>query len=274
MAEQGTGPPKTVGPGTASGPPPLGNEASLPEGEVDGRPAPSQGTTPDNPRPSTATFPIGGSDLAGEEAYLYMGLGVGLLFLVGLGFLWSRGQQSDLVEDIPDGVIRLSEGPFLAPSLPSLSDGLQVWTVSPDDHAALLADLLTTLADSHRVLVVSPSDVVLPQVAGGPVYRVDGMRPVHLENPVDTLVDDGGRWPCLLFAVSGSLAAALPDFADSLPAGVGGVALLSESVDLPFPQVAVERTEHGWTLSLGALSRGVTRTRDGRLVALTGQMEA
>jgi hypothetical protein len=203
-----------------------------------------------------------------------MGLGGGLLCLVGLGFLWSRGQQSDLVEDIPDGVVRLSEGPFLVPSFPSLSDGVQVWTVPSEDYDALLADLLTTMADAHRVLVVSPSDVVLPKVSGGPVYRVDGMRPVHLENPIDTLVDDGGRWPCLLFAVSGALASALPDFADILPAGVGGVALLSESADLPFPQIAAERTEQGWNLSLGALSRGVTRTRDGRLIAVTGQMEA
>ena len=261
------GTPAEIGPGTASGPPPLGNEAPPPDGGPPGGPAPEGGlaATAASPRASTATFPTSGVDATADAPYLYMGLGLGLLFLVGLGFVWSRGQRTDPLE-VPEGVVRLSQPSFLAPALPSLSDGLQVWSVDPESHGDLLTDLLSTLADAHRVLVVSPSGLPLPPVAGGPVYRVDGLRPAHLQDPLDALLDDGGRWPVVLLALPADQLGSLAHFADVLPAGVGGIGLVSGAHDLPFPVIEAETTEQGWRLSRGQAGVEVHRTHDGRLV--------
>jgi len=257
--------PEGGGPGTATGPPPLGNEAGVDGPPAEDAPASGVATTTANPRPSTATFPTGGTDLGAEEPYLYMGLGVGLFLLVGLALLWNRGQSPGEPE-LPDGVMRLAEVPLIGAPLPSLTDGIQTWTVPADQQDDLVAVVLATLADAHRVLVVAPSSVALPAVAGGPVYRVDGMRPVHLEDPIDTLVEDGGRTPCVLFLLPTDQTAALSEYADALPPGVGGVAILTASTHLPFPAVAASSTPEGWSLQRGDHTLHVIRAPDGRLI--------
>lgn len=279
-AEAGGQAPQVVGPGTASGPPPLGNEAppdGAPSpggpGSGDAPPAVGLANTPDAPRPSTATFPSGGAALDDDEPYLYMGLGLGLLFLVGLGFVWSRGRAPAGL-NLPEGVVRVAEPALIAPPVPSLSDGLHAWTVETDHHDALLTDLLTTLADAHRVLVVAPAEVTLPRVAGGPVFRVDGLRPVHIEEPAEVMADDGGRTPVVLLVLPPDQAGALAGFADALPPGVGGVGLCTHAPEVALPIVQATATDGGWSLSRGDHAVSVIRTSDGRLVEDLGQAGA
>jgi hypothetical protein len=258
----GEGTPQAVGPGTASGPPPLGNEPGV-DAPVEGL-----ANTAAAPRPTTATFPTGGTDASSDEPYLYLGLGLGLLVLVGVALVWRRGGGAAPEPDtLPDGVQRLPSPPLLGAPLPSLSDGLQVWSVDAEHEAALTTDLLATLADACRLLVVAPSDRAVPHVAGGPVYRVTGQRPVHLEDPIDILATDGGRPPAVVLLLPPDRLEALPEYADALPAGTGGVALTTTATATAFPVVDFSPTPHGWIAQRGADTLQLRRLADGRLVA-------
>lgn len=241
--------------GTASGPPPLGDQS------VGDTPGPD-GKAP-TPRQSTATFPSGES--SGDGASLYFGIGAGLFLLLGLVWVWSRS-RSVTDAPLPTALTRLPEPPLVAPPLSSLSDGLQQWTVEPDATAALLGDLLATLAHRHRVLVVCSSDTGLPRVAGGPVFRVDGLRPAHLEEPVYQMEEDGGRPVAVLILPPPGTEASIAEFADVLPPQVGGVVLSAPDVELPLPTVTATRVgDDGWELRAAAGSVHVHRTPRGRL---------
>ncbi len=259
--------------GRASGPPPLGNEAGMEEAIANG--VVSEGGSP---RPSTATFPTAASNSLQQETYLYIGLGVGLLALLGIGWLWSR-RGGSLDDALPDTVQRLPEPAFIGRPMPSLSDGVQVWVVDAEHEELLLEDLLATLADAHRVLVVAASDRDLPNVAGGPVYRVQGLRPMHLEDPLDHLDQDGGRAPAVLWVLPVDRLSTLEEYADRLPPGVGGVVLVTESsdspesVDVPFPRITMEAQGDGWRARRGARVGGLRRTHDGRLAPTDREVE-
>lgn len=250
------------GPGDASGPPPLGDVAG------GGVPASGFANADPAPRADTVNFPSSNETGDGGGAYLYVGLGVGVLVLLGVGLLWGRqGEDSD---DLPDFVQRLPEPPLIGAPLPPLSDGVQVWHVDAADEALLLRDLLTTLADAHRVLVVASGSRDLPHVAGGPVYRVQGTRPVHLEEPIDMLDQDGGRTVAALWLLSNAQWATMQAFADLLPAGVGGVLLTAEppsAEQLPFPVVTFTARDGGWMAECQGSSLVVVRAPDGRLVS-------
>ncbi len=250
-----TGP--SPGPGTATGPPPLGNVAA---GEAAG------GTT--ELRQSTATFPGKGNSSSGnDDAALFLSLGGGTFLLLGLFWLWSRGRNSAPAA-IPSSLSRMPEPPFISAPIPPLSDGLQIWNVPPDDRAALLPDLLATLADRHRVLFVGAADVDVPRVAGGPVFRVGGNRPQHLEDPVHTLHEDGGRPVTVLLVIDDPTEALLTEFADVLPVHVGGVVIVSQAVEAPMPQCAVASTADGtWSITHREQSVAARRNPQGGLSA-------
>ena len=253
------------GPGDASGPPPLGDVAG------GGVPAAGVANADPVPRQSTVNFPSSNDTDDGGGAYLYVALGSGVLVVLGVGLLW--GRRNEELDELPDFVQRLPEPPFIGAPLPSLTDGVQVWHVAAADEALLLKDLLTTLADAHRVLVVAPGSRELPHVAGGPVYRVQGTRPVHLEEPIDLLDQDGGRAVTALWLLSNAQWATMQAFADLLPAGVGGVLLTAEAPSaeqLPFPVVTFTARDGGWAAECQGASLMVARAPDGRLVSRPG----
>mgnify|MGYP006979900324 CR=1 FL=1 len=253
----GDGPPPTEG-GSAA-PPPTGAEGAPTPDD----PGPSAGGTP-SPLPSAPPVTTGRTSRDSGGAGLYLGVGAALFLLLGVVWVWSRGRE-EVDAPLPTALTRLPEPPLLGAPLPSLSDGLQVWTVEDADKNDLLADVLSTLARSHRVLVVCASHIQLPRVAGGPVFRVDGMRPAHLEDPVHLLDEDGGRPVCVLLVPPAGTEAAVPEFADVLPPQVGGVVLSSAAAAIPLPQVKITRTDHGWTLSNDAGSLTVSRDAGGCL---------
>ena len=190
-----------------------------------------------------------------------------MFVLLGVVWLWSRRREQGELP-LPSALTRLPEPALIAAPLPSLSDGLQHWSVVDDDQGDMLVDILSTLAHRHRVLVVCSADVVLPRVAGGPVFRVDGMRPIHLEDPVHQMDEDGGRPVCVLLIPPVGTEGAIPEFADMLPPQVGGVVLSAAEVDLQLPKVVATRAgEQGWTLATGSGSVDATRTSRGHLTA-------
>ncbi len=178
-----------------------------------------------------------------------MALGAALFLLFGVGWLRTQGSRDD-AQPLPSAVTRLPEPPFVSSPLPTLSDGLQLWLSDEDVQPDLIAAVLATLARHHRVLVVCSADVDLPRVAGGPVFRIDGLRPTHLEEPAHLMEEDGGRAVAVLVLAPAGTESAAAEFADVLPAQVGGVVLTAADVDLPLPTVEVRRTSSsGWALS-------------------------
>lgn len=219
----------------ASGPPPLGNEAG-----ASGTSGVSSGVTTGSqtvaaPRSATATFPSGQSDPSGVWL---IGGGLAALGLAVVAWLALRGQNAGSAVVLPSGVRRLSEPAFLG-VLPSLSDGLQLWNVDGSIDEAVLTGVLGALARRHRVLVVAPADVSVPRVFGGPVFEVDGLRPVHLEDPAAAMAEDGGRLPAVLLVLPTGANPA--EYADVLPPSVGGV-VLAHDAGGPLPVVRVAQT--------------------------------
>jgi len=202
-----------------------------------------------------------------------MALGAALFLLFGVAWLRSRGSRDDTLP-LPSAVTRLPEPPFVTSPLPTLSDGLQLWLADEAVQPDLVAAVLATLARHHRVLVVCSTDAELPRVAGGPVFRIDGLRPVHLEEPAQLMDEDGGRAVAVLILAPAGTESAAADFADVLPPQMGGVVLTAADVDLPLPTVEVRRTAPtGWTLSCVGGSVTVAPDARGALARLGGANE-
>jgi hypothetical protein len=187
---------------------------------------------------------------------------LGLLFIVGVAWLWMRSRRGTAGD--PGGTVSaLAEAPLVGTEFPSLSDGLCVWqAATPAAAKALAGPLLATLARHHRVVFVGPTSHTPARVLGGPIYRAAGVRPSDVGTAIDALEAVGGS-PIAVFAWGVSEAAALKDFADELPAGTGGIALVAGDSSVALPTVRCEPEGGNWLLTCQAETLRVRATRHG-----------
>ncbi|MBL8619583.1 MAG: hypothetical protein JNM72_28490 [Deltaproteobacteria bacterium] len=232
-------------------PAPLGDGAPRGGPVTDAGPLPVGGGAPTTGK-NVAAAPFGEEEASADEglgALLWVGLG-GALIAAAVGVaLWGRGQggrgsaapvgAAGSAATAARGALRPAPEPgLLHPALPSPSDGLAAWVAPAALHEGLTAALLDALADRRRVLVVAPVASTLPLVQGGPVYRVEGLRPAQLGAAAAALRAGGAERVCAL--IIGVDAAEVAAFADALPSGCGGVALLSAAPGGGLPVVEVQ----------------------------------
>lgn len=196
--------------------------------------------------PVTNGAPSGWQPDTDDDGTLFVAFGVGLLALLGAFWMWTRGRPVGL----PAGLQVLPEPAFLAPGLPSLSDGLTAWVVG-DQLEAVLPALLRRLAERHRVILVARAGVEVGAVEGGPVYRMVGLRPSQVGAAAEGAAGLPGQPLCVLLVLDNPDRAALRDFRDLLPPQVGGIVLLRDEVDSPLPRVLLRPSEAGWALEFG-----------------------
>ncbi len=213
--------------------------ATPPADPAVGATAPAGGATPPTAAAPTigSAVPAVGSTTSGQgDALLWVVLGLGLIGLALAGVLLTRksGGSGGGV-DLP----RLPEPPLLGPGTPTLSDGMSVWQVPAGHRDALLAPLLATLARHHRVLAVAPSTVKLPPVFGGPVFHLPPSNAQDIDDAMQDLADSDGAPPALLMVVEGTDATAIEARAGNLPAGIGGIALVTGDVKTALPRVSL-----------------------------------
>jgi hypothetical protein len=212
--------------------------------------------TPTGGRPSLVSMPQGQTDPT-----LYIALGVGVLLLAGIGYAWMRTRRVEGGSaEAPAGFLPLPEPGLLGDKTPSLSDGLQLWVTEGDAQGALVRPLLAHLARHHRVLFVAPSRINPPPVHGGPVYRAPGNRPGRTGQLAEALSAQGGMPLAVLIVGESEDASTLKDYADVLPSGVGGIAVVSKDVDIPIAKVHCRQDAAGWLI----------QTTDGEVRARAG----
>ncbi|MFZ5480250.1 MAG: hypothetical protein ACOZNI_26030 [Myxococcota bacterium] len=213
-------------------------------------------TTPTGGRPSLVSMPAGQTDPT-----LYIALGVGVLLLAGIGYAWVRTRRAEGGGvEVPAGFVPLPEPGVLGDRTPSLSDGLQLWVAEGEAQAALVRPLLAHLARHHRVLFVAPSRINPPAVHGGPVYRAPGNRPGRTGQMAEALAAQGGNPLAVLIVGESEDPSTLKDYADVLPGGVGGIAVVSKEIDIPLARVTARNEGGAWVLST---SEGEVRARAG-----------
>ncbi len=208
-------------------------------------------------RPSEpVSFPSGDSG----DGLLFIGVGVGLLALLGAGWVWRRWRAAPTSRSAEVQIV--PEPGLLAPSFPSLSDGLAAW-VAPGEARSILEPLLRHLADRHRVLVAAKADIDIRPVAGGPVYRISAVRPSLVGDVAESLGREPGPPLCVLLVLDEADADALRDYRDLLPQDVGGLVLLGKEVESGLPTVVVAVAAEGWSLGHGPTTITVAASRRG-----------
>lgn len=176
-----------------------------------------------------------GDGVSRRDAILWLALGIGLIGLAAVGAILASGAHRRSGVDLPV----VPEPPLLGPSTPSLSDGLSVWQVSPDQLAVVLPPLLATLARHHRVLAAMPPKVTAPPVFGGPVYLGPSLEPGQLEDALHMLLDSDGAPPAALLLLDQADPETLDSYSALLPEGVGGIALVMADVQTSLPKLTV-----------------------------------
>ena len=192
--------------------------------------------------PVSGAHTSGPVSTAGSDTELFVGLGVGLLLLTGLGFLWTR-RRGGAGYDVDTCAVRVPEPALLGPGTPSVSDGRSVWVVSEGDGADFLAALVARLARHHRVLVVGGRP---PPVPRGPVYVMEGRG--GLQGTVRALVRGRGL-PLVVVFVG-------PD--EEVPAP--SLVLASQGEGL-----VVERIEGGWSIDGAVMTDAALEPRLGEV---------
>ena len=123
--------------------------------------------------------------------------------------------------------------------------------------------LLTSMAQYHRVLVVSGSTESLPLVHGGPVYKMKSPRPTHVADVVNGLQGQPGQPISILIHAAQMESALLNDYADLMPGSVGAAIVVHNSYSGPETTVTVERRGSGWILHVGSKQIELTFTEWG-----------
>lgn len=223
---------------------------------------PKEGTQGAAAGPDAGAVVQPGPDNKGSAGGLYLGFGVGVLALFGVGWLWVRSRPA-VGSALPKGVTLVAEPGLLGSGSPSLSDGLQLWIVGPDDADAIVRPLLATMARHHRVLVVAPNGKAVPAVFGGPVYRSANLRPAHVGDAAEALQDDGGAVAVLLAGTQAD-AASLKDYADLLPTGVGAVCVVAQDPGVPaLARVTARRDGPVWVVQTAERTLRLAETPEG-----------
>lgn len=251
--EEGATPAAATAPeGAAPSPTPDAAQAAQPAPSPAGSPPASP---PPGPGGQTVTFP---TEDSGDDGLLFIGFGVGLFVLMGLGWVWMRGRGAP--EGRPADVTLVPEPGLLGDGSPSVSDGLSAW-VGADGAGAFQDALVQRLALHHRVLFAARAEVPCRPVHGGPVYRVQGVRPSLVADAADALAAEPGAPLVVVVGLDAGDAGALREYRDALPKDVGGLVLLPAGADVGVPRVDVTPTATGWAVRLA----------DGRTVhAVTG----
>ena len=196
-----------------------------------------------------------------SEGTLYIALGLGVLVLAGVAWLWMRGRPADASSRVP--WTQVPEAGLVGPGSPSLSDGLQVWLVPEADAEALLRPLLATLARHHRVLFAAPSRTNAPSVPGGPVFRLNSIRATQVGEAAELLLASGGP-SAVLLADTQADASVLKDYADLLPMGVGSVCVLStDPGTAAVPRITARRDGPVWIVEVADRTVRLIETSDG-----------
>ncbi len=255
-------------PGVAGGEPPgdLANGGSLGSPTAAGQ-GPTSGTAP--ARSPNVSFPDPDASVAAQDdATLYVIGGVLLLILAAVAFFWfkvpagegtSEGRPRPVLGN--DRVHQMPEPGLLGDATPSLSDGTSIWVVEDSDAADFSKLLLASIAQHHRVLVVSVSSDNLPLVHGGPVYRMKSPRPTHVADAVRALRSEPGLPVAILIHAAQMEPALLNDYADLMPGNVGAAILVHDAYIGPENTVHVTREDGGWLLKTSA-SKSAVRLRN------------
>lgn len=197
---------------------------------------------------------------------LFIGLGLGLVALLGLLWLWVRGRSAGPDLSALRGLETLPEASVLGEAAPPLSEGLQLLVHTADDEPALIRALLTTMARTHRVVVVAPARVEVPSVPGGPVYRGASGRPSEVGAAVDAVLATPGRNVAVLLIGQGGSPDLYRDLADVLPTGAGGFALVSQPVEIELARGEIAASVDGFTLTREGRPWPLRRGSQGQLL--------
>ena len=180
-----------------------------------------------------------------------------LLILAAVAFFWFRVPTAEGASDGRprpvlgnDRVHRMPEPGLLGDSTPSLSDGTSIWVVKGSDASAFTQLLLTSMAQHHRVLVVSQSTDNLPLVHGGPVYRMKSPRPTHVADAVHALTSEPGLPVAILVHAAQMETTLLNDYADLIPGNVGAAIIVHDQYNGPEAVVQVAHENEGWLLNM------------------------
>lgn len=257
-------------PSSASGEPPLGNEAGAGEASTaagapaDGAAAPgvamggSAAVAPGGQMsPDMATPPLGapvaGTTTTNDDGWIWLALGVGAIGLVASVVLLSR-RREDVAGEVD--LDRAPEPPLFGGASPTLDRGLSVWQVAWADRDALLSGLVGALAQHHRVLFVASDSEAVPAAMGGPVYvcrdtdlrRVEGHIADILEGPGRPLVPvmveaepTAERIAALLAVLDTDLGGVL--VTAGVPAGVDDVVRVTVQADGAVLQIGADQIE-------------------------------
>ena len=206
-------------------------------------------------RPKSATLPSPEADPSiQDDATLYIIGGVLLLVLAGVTFFWFRSPAPVARSETSTGHARvrnLPEPGILGDATPSLSDGTSVWVTPSANAEDFLQLMLQSLAQHHRILLVSTSTTAPPLVHGGPVHLMKSPRPAHVADAARALANDSGNPLAIVVHVGDTKSALLNDIADLLPPEIGAVIIAQDSYSGPEPTVQVSFVESGWNLVSG-----------------------
>jgi hypothetical protein len=218
-------------------------------------------------RSPSASFPSPEADPSiQDDATLYIIGGILLLVLAGVTFFWFRSPAPVTSTETSTGHARvrtLPEPGILGDATPSLSDGTSIWVVPSANAEDFLHLMLQTLAQHHRVLLVTNSTTPAPLVHGGPVHLMKSPRAAHVADAARALAQDSGNPLAIVVHVGDTNPTLLNDIADLLPPEVGAVILAQNTYSGPEPTVQVSANDSGWTMVSGDSTINLSHTEWG-----------
>lgn len=145
----------------------------------------------------------------------YLAAVAGALFLVGVGYFWFRAPRR--AAPLPDGVRRIAEQGLFGPRTPTLGEGVTQWVVADPDRSALLAHLVTAVAERRPVLVHAADSVELPATRGLPAFRAAYSKAPELQDAAFDLQEEHPTLAVVLDAQPATLVEWTRDLAKELP---------------------------------------------------------